>query len=701
MATVSSTLKLFDAFSGPLKQVTNAMNMTISVMQKMNETTVRNSEITKTLNIAKRQLASAEASLKISAESAAQAQEKLNNQLRKSQKETHSLLTTVRNLIAAYLGFQTIKNTISSTVGAGMSQQQFIDTLSARTGSEQLGKAIYQTLRKDALRFGQDVEAAIKGGMSFLSQTQDPMQLRELNRLAMRLAKLNPAEGLEGAVFSLKELASGDYTSIAERFNLSRSMLKDSAARKAGERGDIEGFIKGMDELLNKQNMSQKAFEKMLDSPAAKWQATINRFKDSLTTTGMVALEAFTPFFDLINNAASNNQLDVMFKALAITLTIVGNLLTWVTQGMLWLFNTAVEYWPVIAGMLGVLISYYLPTILTKLWAMIQPILASAGAWMAAHWPLLLVMAAVGLLIFMLMKLGVTTEQVVGFMVGLFYSFFAVLYNIVANLWNLFAMFAEFLINIFIDPTYAVKKLFYDLAKMVIDNMAAMAGSFDKAASALANAFVSAVNIAIKGINWLIKALNNIPGINIKQLGELNGVSVDLFSAGIKAFANTLKPPTSDRNVVNLPRMDLMSIPDAYQRGYKAGGKMINNFSEMMSGITNIGNKFDKYKQAAIPKISNVGNVGSGIGKSPDIGKVGKVGEVGKINDTVDISSEDLKYIRELAEIKSIQNFVTLTPTVQVTTGDIREEADIDRIVSKIEDLMKNEIVSSAAGVYG
>src|SRR5690606_8105053 len=80
--------------------------------------------------------------------------------------------------------------------------------------------------------------------------------------------------------------------------------------------------------------------------------------------------------------------------------------------------------------------------------------------------------------------------------------------------------------------------------------------------------------------------------------------------------------------------------------------------------------------------------------------KVGKVGSVGRIEDEVDISQEDIKLMRELAEMKAIQNFVTLTPTVNVTTGDIRNDADIDTIIRRIEDFLEREISSSAQGVY-
>lgn len=82
------------------------------------------------------------------------------------------------------------------------------------------------------------------------------------------------------------------------------------------------------------------------------------------------------------------------------------------------------------------------------------------------------------------------------------------------------------------------------------------------------------------------------------------------------------------------------------------------------------------------------------------IDKVNQVGSVGKIEDTVDISSEDLKTMRELAEMKSIQNFVTLTPTVSVSTGDINNGADLDSIISQIAVTLEEEIASSASRIY-
>lgn len=55
--------------------------------------------------------------------------------------------------------------------------------------------------------------------------TQANVPLEELIATAEILAASNPAEGLEGAAFALREAVSGDFTSVIERFNLPRSYI--------------------------------------------------------------------------------------------------------------------------------------------------------------------------------------------------------------------------------------------------------------------------------------------------------------------------------------------------------------------------------------------------------------------------------------------------------------------------------------------
>ena len=78
---------------------------------------------------------------------------------------------------------------------------------------------------------------------------------------------------------------------------------------------------------------------------------------------------------------------------------------------------------------------------------------------------------------------------------------------------------------------------------------------------------------------------------------------------------------------------------------------------------------------------------------------VGKVGSVGKIDSDVNIADEDLKFLRDVAEMRYVQNFVTLTPTVAVE-AQISEKVDVDEVVERIESKLEDEFTAAAEGVY-
>jgi hypothetical protein len=317
---------------------------------------------------------------------------------------------------------------------------------------------------------------------------------------------------------------------------------------------------------------------------------------------------------------------------------------------------------------------------------MVAPILKAAGAWALANWPILVMAIAIGAVIYVLNQLGVTADQVFGFIGGTIAMLVSYVYNVVAEIWNVIVSFAEFLVNVFIDPVYAVKKLVYDLQMAFLQ----FALNANKGIEAFVNNFVSTfakgINLVIKGINWLIDALNKIPGFNIGKIGEVSATSKVNLTSGIESMINSLEPPKSDKNVVNFDKAKLAYIDGAkaFQKGYDWTS---NAYKDVAGALKGVG------KGAAAP-------AAPAAVKAPNIDKVGKVGKVGKIDDTVDISSEDLRALRDLAEMKSIQNFVTLTPVVRVTTGPISKDVDVDTVIKRIEQSLESEIAISAQGVY-
>lgn len=185
------------------------------------------------------------------------------------------------------------------------------------------------------------------------------------------------------------------------------------------------------------------------------------------------------------------------------------------------------------------------------------------------------------------------------------------------------------------------------------------------------------VNGVIDDINKLINMLNKIPGVSIDTVSHVQ------FSAKAAAEAEAIRQAGEEA----VKAMQADAATKAAEREQKVLDMLENRQAKRAA------EEAERAKQEA-----EKGNPFDFAGAIPNIDKVG---EVGKIKDTVDISSEDLKMMRELAEMKNIQNFVTLTPQLSFGDTNIRQDGrSVDEIIANISDKMTEAIASGARGVY-
>lgn len=204
---------------------------------------------------------------------------------------------------------------------------------------------------------------------------------------------------------------------------------------------------------------------------------------------------------------------------------------------------------------------------------------------------------------------------------------------------NGFAMFANFLGNLFNDPVAAVKVLFYDMALTVLGYITNMAS----------------------GIETLI---NKIPGVTVDLTSGL-----DSFYAKLESAQKKVKDEAGWVEYVK--KMDYIDYSKAAGAGYRFGEGLADKVSGMFSGSDYAG----------------LGDIAGGVS---DI-----AANTGKIADEVHIADEDLQFFRDVAEMRYIQNFVTLTPTVSMSAS-ISEKVDVNGVIQKIEQVLKEEIAESA-----
>ena len=197
------------------------------------------------------------------------------------------------------------------------------------------------------------------------------------------------------------------------------------------------------------------------------------------------------------------------------------------------------------------------------------------------------------------------------------------------------------------------------------------------------NILQNMVNGAIGIINKFIGTLNKIPGVSIDAISEVT-------------FATTAKAEIEARKAQRTAelakyRADIeasIAERDAALRQMKA---------EARAATAQRQAEIRAAQEAAKEKglDLNLGDMAKNIAKIAD--------DTGDIKDSVDISQEDLKWMRDLAEQETINRFTTATLAPQISinfTGDIRETADIDGIIGRLEEILTEEINIAAEGVH-
>lgn len=467
----------------------------------------------------------------------------------------------------------------------------------------------------------------------------------------------------------------------------------------------------------------------------------INKQFDSMPKTfGQVAtsiqnnaMMAFQPILQRLNDIANSESFDALVDGIVSSLVIVAGVVTEIFDLIASVAGFVSENWSIIeplvlgvAAALGIYAGYLLITnglelisngIKIALCVASYAHAAATGAEASATavataaqygfntallacpitWIVIAIIAVIAALyagVAAWNKFTGTSISATGIVMGVIFSAGAFIYNIIAMIWNAFASLAEFFVNVWNHPVYAVKALFVNLGSMLLDFCISATEGFDEVATNLANAFVDGANLAVKGINWIIDALNLIPGVDIDHVGELGKV---------ESITSTLRTTKDDLNAWlgeapsdywTAPKMDSMSIGGAWDSGYAFGENIedaISNFDPSSLFDSNIPNA-DDYANA----------MAGALGDSPLGGNIGDTANNTKgIKDALDITSEDLKYLRDIAEQEAINRFTTAEIKIEMNNNNqINSEMDLDGVVDHLATKLEEQMEIAAEGVH-
>ena len=230
--------------------------------------------------------------------------------------------------------------------------------------------------------------------------------------------------------------------------------------------------------------------------------------------------------------------------------------------------------------------------------------------------------------------------------------------SIFVVLWNFIAAFANFFANVFTDPVGAVARLFFDLVDTVLSLLQSLASAID-------TIFGSNLAGAVQG--WR---------------DSLSGWVDDTFGKGTEVMAQ-----------LNADDMHLgwFEYGSAWDAGYSFGegiDESIANFDPSSLFNTNVPGADD---------YANLGNYGAGL--AGDVGDI--AGNTGAIKDSMDITEEDLKYLRDIAEQEAINRFTTAEITIEQTNHNtVSGKMDLDGVVDGLTGAVNEAADIIAEGVH-
>ncbi len=194
------------------------------------------------------------------------------------------------------------------------------------------------------------------------------------------------------------------------------------------------------------------------------------------------------------------------------------------------------------------------------------------------------------------------------------------------------------------------------------------------------------VNGAIDIINGFIGILNKIPGVNIGLISQVtfgtdaklkNEAEKQARNAGLDAYKSEISAGMADRDA-KLQQMQADARDATAKRQTEIDAAKIA--AKNKAAEDNKGFDWNALENSSANTAANTA----------------------KMSDSMDMATDSLEYMRDVAEQEVINKFTTaeITMNLNNTFGDVRETVDLDGVVTYLEDKFREALETSAEGIH-
>jgi tape measure domain-containing protein len=650
MATIRTAIQVQDRMTVPLRSITNALNITISSFEAMQRAS-SNAIDTSSIQAAREQLNKAEIAfdeVEREIKQANEQQQKFNNEIRNGQTAAsglHSKFMKIAATVGAVLGAKQIIGLSDEITQTTARLNMINDGLQT---TEQLQNMIFQSAQRSRASYADTADIVAKLGLragdAFASNAETIAFAENLNKMfvvagasqqEMASASLQLTQALGSGVLRGEELnavfeaAPNIIQTIADYLDVPIGQIRDMAAEGQITADIVKNAVLSATEEINQQ------FESMPMTFAQIWTMIKNE-----------ALMAFQPVLQRMNEIGNSERFNILINNLingiVILATVAAELFDIITS----IAGVISDNWswlePIVWGIVGAFIAYNAVALITNGIIMAQAFADKVSAaskalatgatftYTAAQhglnaalyacpltWIILLIIALIVLFyaaVAAVNHFAGTSVSATGIIVGAFMVALAFIGNLFVGLWNLIvdvaasiwdviATVAEFLANVFNDPIGSIVRLFAGMADAVLGILQGIA-----------------------------KAIDAIFGSNLAE-------AVSGWRSGLKGAVDDLVGEAK----IQIPRLDTSSLyldrfeyGKAWEYGYAAGEKFEESIN-LKNILGDASRTLDAYE---------LGNQLDGIYSGVD----DTAFNTAAMKDSMEITEEQLKYMRDLAE---------------------------------------------------
>ncbi len=651
MAGISTAINIADRMSGPIFSIINAMDLMIDTMSSVDTATSQGFDAAK-IDETRRALDLANAEMQEiynGIHRNTQEQQEFNNTVRQGTNAVDSMADKITGMVSAYVGIQSVGKLVDlsdeytqttarlNMINDGL--QSTADLQDKIFASAQNSRAAYlqtaDVVAKLALRAG-SVWESNEETIAFAETLNKAFVVAGASQEEMNSASLQLTQALGSGVLRGEELnavfeaAPNIIQTIADYLGVGIGEIREMASEGQITADVVKNALLGSAEEIDAQ------FQSMPMTWEQVWTGAMNQL-----------LYASQPLLQFINLLAQNwSTLEPIVLGVA---AAVG------------LYVIALGAYKAVAAASAVTGAVHAASVALQSGATFTATAAQYGfnaALLAC--PLTWIVIAIIAVIAAIYALTAAFNKATGASVsatGLIMGAFAVLGAFLINTFvvpvqNKFAMFANFIGNLFNDPVAAVKVLFYDMAQTVIGYILNMARAIET-------------------------IINKIPGVQVDITSGL-----DNFYSQIEDASQKVKDESGWVEYVQ--KMDFIDYSDAANAGYEFGQGIEDKIGGFFGGDLN-GMGID------------TGAFGTDMSDVP--GGVNDIAQNTK--DSVDISDEELRYLHDLAEQDVINRFTTAEIRVDmVNNNNVSSQMDLDGIVDYVATGVYNAMEQAAEGVH-